>query len=36
MTVQAYKSSQKYETFSYLPPMTADQVNRQIAYAISQ
>ena len=36
MTVQAYKSSQKYETFSYLPPMTADQVNRQIAYAIGQ
>ena len=36
MTVQAYKSSQKYETFSYLPPMTADQVNRQIAYAISR
>lgn len=36
MTVQAYKSSQKYETFSYLPPLTSDQVNRQIAYAISQ
>jgi ribulose-bisphosphate carboxylase small chain len=36
MAVQAYKSSQKFETFSYLPPMTADQVRRQIGYAIAQ
>ena len=36
MAVQVYKSSQKYETFSYLPNMTADQVRRQIAYSIAQ
>jgi ribulose-bisphosphate carboxylase small chain len=36
MAVQAYKSSQKYETFSYLLPMTMDQVRRQIAYSIAQ
>lgn len=35
MAVQAYKATKKYETFSYLPPMTADQIRRQIAYAIS-
>jgi len=36
MGIQAYKAAKKYETFSYLPPMTADQIRRQIAYAISQ
>lgn len=36
MAVQAYKATTKYETFSYLPAMTADQIRRQIAYAISQ
>ena len=36
MAVQAYRSMKKYETFSYLPPMTPDQVRRQIAYAIAQ
>ena len=36
MTVQAYKATRKYETFSYLPQMTPDQVRRQIAYAIGQ
>ena len=36
MAVQAYKSSQKFETFSYLPPMTVEQVRRQIAYSIAQ
>ena len=36
MAVQVYKSSQKYETFSYLPPMTPEQIRRQIAYAIAQ
>lgn len=36
MAVQAYKQATKYETFSYLPPMTADQIRRQIAYCISQ
>ena len=35
MTVQAYKATRKYETFSYLPQLTPDQVSRQIAYAIS-
>lgn len=34
--VQDYKSSPKFETFSYLPPMTPEQVRRQIAYLISQ
>jgi ribulose-bisphosphate carboxylase small chain len=36
MAVQVYKAATKYETFSYLPVMTADQVRRQIAYCISQ
>ncbi|MHB1950916.1 MAG: ribulose bisphosphate carboxylase small subunit [Acidiferrobacteraceae bacterium] len=36
MGVEAYKAGKKYETFSYLPPLTADQVRRQIAYAIGQ
>lgn len=36
MSVQAYKSVQRYETFSFLPPMTPEQVYRQIAYAIAQ
>jgi ribulose-bisphosphate carboxylase small chain len=36
MAVQVYKSSTKYETFSYLPPMTAEQIRAQIAYSISQ
>ncbi len=36
MAVQAYKAATKYETFSYLPSMTADQIRRQIAHAISQ
>lgn len=36
MAVQVYKAGTKYETFSYLPTMTADQVRRQIDYCISQ
>jgi ribulose-bisphosphate carboxylase small chain len=36
MAVEAYKTGRKFETFSYLPPLDADQVRRQIAYAISQ
>lgn len=36
MAVQVYKAARKYETFSYLPAMTADQIRRQIAYCISQ
>lgn len=36
MAVQAYKQTLKYETFSYLPPMTPEQVRRQIAYCIAQ
>ncbi|MCS6787081.1 MAG: ribulose bisphosphate carboxylase small subunit [Thiobacillaceae bacterium] len=35
-SVQAYRSGKKYETFSYLPQMTPDQVRKQIAYAIAQ
>ncbi|QKT04207.1 ribulose bisphosphate carboxylase small subunit [Ectothiorhodospiraceae bacterium 2226] len=33
--IQSYKQSQKYETFSYLPQMNADQVRRQIQYIIA-
>ncbi|TSE35396.1 ribulose bisphosphate carboxylase small subunit [Tepidimonas charontis] len=36
MAVEAYKSQLRYETFSYLPQMTPEQVRRQIAYAIAQ
>jgi ribulose-bisphosphate carboxylase small chain len=36
MAVQVYKAATKYETFSYLPVMTADQVRRQIAYCHQQ
>ncbi|TVP90742.1 MAG: ribulose bisphosphate carboxylase small subunit [Thioalkalivibrio sp.] len=36
MAVEVYKSSTKYETFSYLPPMTAEQIRQQINYCISQ
>jgi len=36
MAVQAYHSTKRYETFSFLPQMTPDQVRRQIAYAIAQ
>ena len=36
MAVQAYRSMKRYETFSFLPQMTPDQVRRQIAYAIAQ
>ncbi len=36
MAVQAYRSLKKYETFSYLPQMTPEQVRRQIAHAIAQ
>ena len=36
MAVEAYKTGRKYETFSYLPSLDADQVRHQIAYAISQ
>ena len=34
--MQAYKATKKYETFSYLPQMTPEQVRRQIAYTIAQ
>lgn len=34
--IQAYKSSRKMETFSYLPTMSGEQIRRQIAYCISQ
>ena len=36
MPVQAYHAVNRYETFSFLPPLSADQVRRQIAYAIAQ
>ena len=36
MSIQAYKGTTKYETFSYLPTMTAEQIRKQIAYCISQ
>ncbi len=34
--VQAYQSSKKYETFSYLPQLGAEQVRRQIAHALAK
>jgi ribulose-bisphosphate carboxylase small chain len=36
MAVETYKTGRKYDSFSYLPPLDADQVRQQIAYAISQ
>lgn len=36
MAIQAYHLTKKYETFSYLPQMTPEQVRRQIAYALAQ
>ncbi|ADC71374.1 MULTISPECIES: ribulose bisphosphate carboxylase small subunit [unclassified Thioalkalivibrio] len=34
--IQNFKQSQKYETFSYLPEMNADQVRKQIEYCLAQ
>ncbi len=35
--IQPYKPTERrYETFSYLPPMTPDKVRKQIQYLISQ
>ncbi len=34
--IQDYKSTPKFETFSYLPEMTADQTRAHIAYVIAQ
>jgi ribulose-bisphosphate carboxylase small chain len=34
--MQDYKQSIKFETFSYLPPMSADQTRRQIEYIVTQ
>ena len=34
--IQDYKSSIKFETFSYLPALTPDEVRKQIAYIISK
>ncbi len=34
--VEDYQVTKKYETFSYLPAMTGDQVRRQIEYMIGQ
>lgn len=36
MAVNPYISSERYETFSYLPAFTPEQVRTQIAYAIAQ
>ena len=36
MDIQAYKTTTKLETFSYLPEMTTEQVKKQIAYMIRQ
>lgn len=33
---QDYKQSIKYETFSYLPALTAEQTRQQIQYIVSQ
>lgn len=29
-------ASRKFETFSYLPPMSADEIHRQVAYIVSR
>jgi ribulose-bisphosphate carboxylase small chain len=34
--IQDYKQAIKYETFSYLPPLTAEQTRQQIQYIVSQ
>ena len=36
MSVEDYKQAQRYETFSYLPSLTADEIKSQIQYIISQ
>ncbi|MBA3032967.1 MAG: ribulose bisphosphate carboxylase small subunit [Gammaproteobacteria bacterium] len=34
--VQDYKQAIKYETFSYLPPLNAEQIRQQIQYIVAQ
>ncbi len=34
--VQDYKQAIKYETFSYLPPLSADEIREQIKYIVNQ
>ena len=34
--MQEYKQARRYETFSYLPPMSADQIRAQIQYIVAQ
>ena len=34
--IEDYRATRKYETFSYLPAMSGDQVRRQIEYMIGQ
>ncbi|MEY2341684.1 ribulose bisphosphate carboxylase small subunit [Acidithiobacillus sp. IBUN Pt1247-S3] len=34
--VQDYKQVRRYETFSYLPPMSAEQIRAQVSYIIAQ
>ena len=35
-TVADYKQSLRYETFSYLPPLSAEDIRAQIQYVIAQ
>jgi ribulose-bisphosphate carboxylase small chain len=34
--IQDYKQAIKFETFSYLPPLTAEQTRQQIQYIVTQ
>ncbi len=34
--VQDYKQAIKYETFSYLPPLSAEEIREQIKYIVNQ
>ena len=34
--IQDYVSTPKYETFSYLPPLTPEELRKQVAYIIAQ
>ncbi len=36
MAVENYKQEQRFETFSYLPSMSSEEIRAQIGYVISQ
>lgn len=36
MAVQDYKQTKRYETFSYLPQLTSDEIRAQIQYLVNQ